>query len=198
VVPVLEEVDSIDELKAAVTDTAGFLQRLAESCGPAAKKLAIMHLKPLIRPLEEQEQEQEEAKEEEKEEQEQEEEEKTWHQQKPGADGAVWQLAHAQPEYEHRRADATRLPSPSEHVHKIVQYGLTVAEEQQQERAAALLPPTSANALTDKIGHRSVLLQSRAVMDDQDARYGQDVERLQSAAAISLDQIDGQFDTASW
>jgi hypothetical protein len=46
VVPVLETVDSIDELKTAVTDTAGFLERLAEQAGPAAKKLAIVYLKP--------------------------------------------------------------------------------------------------------------------------------------------------------
>jgi hypothetical protein len=46
VVPVLEEVDSIDELKEAVADIGNFLEKLANASGPAAKKLAIMHLKP--------------------------------------------------------------------------------------------------------------------------------------------------------
>jgi hypothetical protein len=50
VVPVLEEVDSVEELKEAVADAEGFLERLANACGPAAKKLAIMHLKPPLEP----------------------------------------------------------------------------------------------------------------------------------------------------
>ena len=45
--PLLEAVDSIQELRAAAEDPVGFLQRLAKSSGPAAKKLAIMQLKPL-------------------------------------------------------------------------------------------------------------------------------------------------------
>jgi hypothetical protein len=50
VVPVLEAIDSIDELKQAVDDPLGFLERVASASGPAAKKLAIMHLKPLLSP----------------------------------------------------------------------------------------------------------------------------------------------------
>jgi hypothetical protein len=50
VVPVLEEVDSIDELKEAVADPSGFLERLLNAGGSAAKKLAIMHLKPKLVP----------------------------------------------------------------------------------------------------------------------------------------------------
>jgi hypothetical protein len=46
VVPVLEEVDSVEELKGAVADIGNFLEKLANTSGPAAKKLAIMHLKP--------------------------------------------------------------------------------------------------------------------------------------------------------
>jgi hypothetical protein len=50
IVPVLEEVDSLEELRAAVTDTTGFLARIAAAGGPAAKKLAIMHLRPCLDP----------------------------------------------------------------------------------------------------------------------------------------------------
>jgi hypothetical protein len=48
--PVLEAIDSIDELKQAVEDPLGFLERVASTSGPAAKKLAILHLKPLLTP----------------------------------------------------------------------------------------------------------------------------------------------------
>jgi hypothetical protein len=50
VVPVLEEVESIDELKEAAADVGSFLEKLANASGPAAKKLAIMHLKPKLAP----------------------------------------------------------------------------------------------------------------------------------------------------
>jgi predicted protein tyrosine phosphatase len=50
VVPVLEEVDSIEELKQAAADPAAFLEQLVNASGPAAKKLAIMHLKPRLDP----------------------------------------------------------------------------------------------------------------------------------------------------
>eukprot|EP00935_MAST-01C_sp_MAST-1C-sp1_P000003 g3.t1 len=50
VMPVLECVDSIEELKEAMEDVSGFLERLATSGGSAAKKLAIMHLKPVLEP----------------------------------------------------------------------------------------------------------------------------------------------------
>jgi predicted protein tyrosine phosphatase len=50
VVPVLEEVDSIDELKEAAADIGSFLEKLANASGPAAKKLVIMHLKPQLEP----------------------------------------------------------------------------------------------------------------------------------------------------
>jgi hypothetical protein len=50
VVPVLETIDSVTELKEAVADPAGFLERLASAGGPAAKKLAIMHLRPPLTP----------------------------------------------------------------------------------------------------------------------------------------------------
>jgi hypothetical protein len=50
IVPVLEEVDSLEELKAAIAEPAAFLKRLAEAAGPAAKKMAIMRLKPALEP----------------------------------------------------------------------------------------------------------------------------------------------------
>jgi predicted protein tyrosine phosphatase len=50
VVPVMEEMDSIDELKEAVADIGSFLENLANASGLAAKKLAIMHLKPPLEP----------------------------------------------------------------------------------------------------------------------------------------------------
>ena len=50
VVPVLETIDSIEELQAAVNDPEAFLDRVLRSSGPAAKKLAIMHLKPRLDP----------------------------------------------------------------------------------------------------------------------------------------------------
>jgi hypothetical protein len=50
VVPVLETIDSVAELKDAVAEPEAFLERLAEASGPAAKKLVIMHLKPKLEP----------------------------------------------------------------------------------------------------------------------------------------------------
>jgi hypothetical protein len=50
IIPVLEEVDSIEELKAAVEEPAAFLEQLAKASSPAAKKLAIVHLKPVLEP----------------------------------------------------------------------------------------------------------------------------------------------------
>jgi hypothetical protein len=49
VVPVLEEVDTIEELKGAINEPAAFLEKLAMAGGPAAKKLAIVYLKPKLR-----------------------------------------------------------------------------------------------------------------------------------------------------
>ena len=49
-VPALETIDSVGELKEAVADPEAFLARLADASGPAAKKLAIMHLKPKLEP----------------------------------------------------------------------------------------------------------------------------------------------------
>jgi hypothetical protein len=50
VLPVLEAVDSIDELQTAATDPAALLQQIAAASVPAAKKLAIVHLKPKLTP----------------------------------------------------------------------------------------------------------------------------------------------------
>jgi hypothetical protein len=50
VVPVLEAIDSIEELRAAVEYPEGLLERVSRASGPAAKKLAIMHLKPRLEP----------------------------------------------------------------------------------------------------------------------------------------------------
>jgi hypothetical protein len=50
VLPVLEEMDSINELRAAVQEPLVFLERLAEGSHRIAKKLAIMHLKPPLEP----------------------------------------------------------------------------------------------------------------------------------------------------
>jgi hypothetical protein len=50
VVPVLETIDSIEELREAVDDPEALLERVSRASGPAAKKLAIMHLKPRLEP----------------------------------------------------------------------------------------------------------------------------------------------------
>jgi predicted protein tyrosine phosphatase len=50
VVPVLETIDSVEELRAAADDPEAFLEGVLRSSGPAAKKLAIMHLKPRLDP----------------------------------------------------------------------------------------------------------------------------------------------------
>eukprot|EP01045_Picozoa_sp_COSAG04_P021413 COSAG04_NODE_2301_length_4364_cov_1.731770_2_plen_339_part_00 len=54
-VPALELVDTVEELAAAAEDPEGFLERLLSAAGPAAKKMAIARLRPLLEPaLEEQ------------------------------------------------------------------------------------------------------------------------------------------------
>jgi predicted protein tyrosine phosphatase len=50
VVPVLETIDSIEELKDAMADPMGKLTKMAEASVPLAKKLAIMRLKPELEP----------------------------------------------------------------------------------------------------------------------------------------------------
>jgi hypothetical protein len=50
VVPVLETIDSIEELRAAVDDPEALLEQVSKASSPAAKKLAIMHLKPRLEP----------------------------------------------------------------------------------------------------------------------------------------------------
>merc|ERR1719420_863039 len=48
--PALEQVDTIEELQAAVATPPEFLEKLARSTGPAAKKYAMMKLRPKLRP----------------------------------------------------------------------------------------------------------------------------------------------------
>jgi predicted protein tyrosine phosphatase len=48
VVPVLETIDSIEELRAAVGDPEALLEIVVQTSGPVAKKLAIRHLKPRL------------------------------------------------------------------------------------------------------------------------------------------------------
>merc|ERR1719506_3282421 len=50
VVPALELVDSVEELEAALADPEAFLQSLAHSMGPAAKKLLVAKLRPKLEP----------------------------------------------------------------------------------------------------------------------------------------------------
>jgi hypothetical protein len=50
VVPMLEELGSIDEVEGAIADPEQFLRKLAKASAPAAKKLAIMRLKPKLEP----------------------------------------------------------------------------------------------------------------------------------------------------
>jgi hypothetical protein len=82
-----------------------------------------------------------------------------------------------QPVNEDSSADAKLLPSPSEHVHKRVLDGLTVAEEREQEKAAA--------QISNKTGHRL------ATTD------GQDTRQSQTASVISLGEIDSQLEPAA-
>ena len=49
--PALELVDSMEELEAAIADPEAFLQSLAQSMGPAAKKIALAKLRPRLEPL---------------------------------------------------------------------------------------------------------------------------------------------------
>jgi hypothetical protein len=51
VLPILETIDSIHELKAAVHEPVAFLEQIAEGSHKIAKKLAIMHLKPPLEPF---------------------------------------------------------------------------------------------------------------------------------------------------
>ena len=44
------QVDSVEEIQAALQDPMGFLERLAKSMGPAAKKLALARLRPKLEP----------------------------------------------------------------------------------------------------------------------------------------------------
>merc|ERR1719214_370317 len=48
--PALEQVDTIEELQAAVANPSEFLENLARSTGPAAKKYAMMKLRPKLKP----------------------------------------------------------------------------------------------------------------------------------------------------
>merc|ERR1719331_3655431 len=48
--PALELVDTIEELQAAVENPSEFLYKLARSTGPAAKKYAMMKLRPKLKP----------------------------------------------------------------------------------------------------------------------------------------------------
>ena len=41
----------MEELQAALQDPTAFLERLAESMGPAAKKIALAKLRPRLEPL---------------------------------------------------------------------------------------------------------------------------------------------------
>ena len=50
VVPALELVDSVEELEAAIADPEAFLQSLAHSMGPAAKKFLVAKLRPKLEP----------------------------------------------------------------------------------------------------------------------------------------------------
>jgi hypothetical protein len=50
VVPVLEMIDSVEELEEMMEDPMGKLQEMAETSVPLAKKLAIMHLKHKLEP----------------------------------------------------------------------------------------------------------------------------------------------------
>ena len=49
--PVLQAVDSVEELQAAAEDPEGFLLRIADAATPAAKALAIAKLRPKLEPL---------------------------------------------------------------------------------------------------------------------------------------------------
>ena len=55
VLPALETVESVDDLKGAAADPPGFLDKLQEMGGPAARKLLIgalrKPLEPKLRPL---------------------------------------------------------------------------------------------------------------------------------------------------
>ena len=47
-VPALELIDSVDELRGALDDPAGFLKKLEQSVGPAAKRFVILKLRPKL------------------------------------------------------------------------------------------------------------------------------------------------------
>ena len=51
VLPVFVLVDTIEELKEAVTDPEGFLERLATAAGPAAKRLLLARVRPSMEPM---------------------------------------------------------------------------------------------------------------------------------------------------
>ena len=50
-VPALDLVDSVEELQAAIGDPEGFMQSVMGAAGPAAKKLLIAKLRPVLLPL---------------------------------------------------------------------------------------------------------------------------------------------------
>merc|ERR1719271_1492087 len=50
VVPALEQVDTLEELQGALANPSEFLESLATSMGPAAKKLAMVKLRPVLEP----------------------------------------------------------------------------------------------------------------------------------------------------
>merc|ERR1719163_2654110 len=50
VLPILDTVDTAEELQQAMSDPAGFFERLIASAGPVAKKLAMAKLRPMLEP----------------------------------------------------------------------------------------------------------------------------------------------------
>merc|ERR1719487_626448 len=50
ILPLLEMVDSVDELRQAAANPEAFLNELASKGGPVAKKMALAMLKPLAEP----------------------------------------------------------------------------------------------------------------------------------------------------
>jgi hypothetical protein len=49
--PVLNELDSVDELRKAAVDVTGFLQGLMERTGPVARKMLVLQLRPKLEPV---------------------------------------------------------------------------------------------------------------------------------------------------
>jgi hypothetical protein len=49
--PVLNELESVDELRKAAVDVTGFLQGLMERTGPVARKMLVLQLRPKLEPV---------------------------------------------------------------------------------------------------------------------------------------------------